>query len=531
MSTIAVDELVSQADWDRLRSDIDATGFNPAVAKLIEQLKAIGARSAVIERRYLDQDFTELYSKFYAGLFKRHQKTCQRYHFFKTDVRSAFQQQSAGEVVEALSADHIIKSYIGFIVVRPVKHAPLGRVMISPTPDPVGIRIELMVKSEQSAHLCGVDLTVVGTAMTQQDSRVGACAQAAIWMAGRHFYHKHKGPWFSTAAITDAATPLADVQISRMVPAGSESLHPNNMLQALRAMQREPYFYAVEFDPATSKPQGWKIPPHEIIHRYIDSGIPVILGIAPQSGSAIGHAALATGLCYDLAPKSTVSNPNPTRAEFLSHFLANDDQLGPNILVPLKAGLPHSDTTYNIEDHLWYLIIPLPKKVFLSAETAEAIAWDTVNQYSTFWSHGIRPKLQDAALGDAFISDRASNKIIARTYLTYGWKYKARMLRNTCSDVIKNEVLYLELPRYVWVCEFGSLSSLSKADSSQHRISAHAVIDATASRYWNSLLLFHAPGLLATFSHDSANEFADYKQTTRMIIGDQDYKPKVRGVI
>jgi hypothetical protein len=74
MSAIAVDQLMTQADWDRLRSDIDATGFNPAVAKLISQLRAIGAQSAVIERRYLDQDFTELYSKFYAGLFKRHQK-------------------------------------------------------------------------------------------------------------------------------------------------------------------------------------------------------------------------------------------------------------------------------------------------------------------------------------------------------------------------------------------------------------------------------------------------------------------------
>jgi hypothetical protein len=458
-------------------------------------------------------------------------KTCQRYHFFRTDVRSAFQQQSANEVVKALAEEHVLSSYIGFAVVRPVKHAPLGRVVISLPPDPIGHRIELMVKSDQSTHLCGVDLTVTGTAMTQQDSRVGACAQAAIWMAGRHFYNKHKGPWFSTAAITDAATPLADVQISRMVPAGSESLHPNNMLQALRAMQREPYFYATEFDPATSKPLGWKIPPHEIVHRYIDSGIPVILGIAPQGGSSIGHAALATGLCYDLAQKPSVSNSNPTRAEFLSHFLANDDQLGPNILVPLKTGIPYSDTSYNIEEHLWYLIIPLPKKVFLSAETAEAIAWDTLSQYDAIWPSGIRPKLSNTDLGDALVADRASNKIIARTYLTYGWKYKARMLRNTCSDIVKNELLYLELPRFVWVSEFGSLDTLSNADSSQHRIAAHAIIDATASRYWNSLLLFHAPGVVATFSHDSANEFGDYKQTTRLIPQDQDYKPKVRGVL
>jgi hypothetical protein len=182
-----------------------------------------------------------------------------------------------------LSSLSMAGKYLGYIVARPVAHAPLCRVALAQPSSPPGTKTDLLVRCEFAVHLLGAVLSVTSTPFTQQDARVGACAQAAMWMAARHFYSKHKGsPWVSTVDITEAASKPTDHMLSLALPPGSGGLTVEHMVRALRAIGREPLLYHGEYSPQNRK-VTWpaSIVPAAVIDRYVDSGIPVIIGLAP----------------------------------------------------------------------------------------------------------------------------------------------------------------------------------------------------------------------------------------------------------
>jgi len=530
MSNVSTASLQSPNDWADLHTAIDQNNSNQALSGLLNTLKMLGANSCLIEEEYLDQDFTELYSQFYSKVFKRHTKICRRFHFFSFDIRSLFSSTKSGDVLAGLKSDEAQNSYLGFMVVRPVKHAPIGRAVVALPDAPVGYRSELLVTSRHEVHICGVAFFVNGTALTQQDSRVGSCAQATIWMAGRHFHNKYKGPWISTAAITEAATTLTEVSISMMLPTGSEALAPNNILQAFRAIERQPFIYVCDdLDKNTKKPVWNKLRPVDAIHRYVDSGIPVMLGLG--NVTSIGHAVLATGVVYEGNNLPTKLPIHPTKAELSEYFLINDDQRGANLWIPLNANSNAYNYPFNVEDHLIYMIIPLPRKVFISAEQAEEIAWGLLRPYENSYPTNIKPLLagSDTTTGDYFHDGLVSNNIVARTYLTFGWKYKNRMLNNSIHNDFKSELIFHEMPKYVWVTEFSHIDGISDLNTNKHLVLAHIVVDATASRHWETASIFHAPGIMVKWSHDPANQFGNMLQHWWTLQNDTPYLPKFRG--
>lgn len=322
--------------------------------------------------------------------------------------------------------------------------------------------------------------------------------------------------------------------MSTMLPAGSESLHLNHMLQALRAIDRQALLYAASDRDKNTQKFIWSLRPQDVIHRYVDSGIPIILGLCPLPGEPVGHATLATGVAYEKNWNGPLTNPRPTKAEIARFFMSNDDQRGPNILLPISSGTPSAETQHSIEANLYYLIAALPKKVYVTAEQAEELAWDLAFNYATnLWPTSIEDSLKGTNIQTAerFIAYLRGNEVVARTYLTYGWKYKARMLANEIHSDCKDQLIYMDLPKFVWVTEFGRLTDISHSDRRQQMIFAHAVVDATASRYWEARLLFHAPGILVRWLHNSENVYGDYKKDEIIVAEDVPYRPKLRGHI
>jgi hypothetical protein len=368
--------------------------------------------------------------------------------------------------------------------------------------------------------------------MTQQDSRIGACVQASIWVSARHLHARHRGPWLSTVAITAAAISSTEHAINRSLPAGSEFLTANNAVAALRAADREPLIYAATKD-AQGKIDWGGLRPADIINRYVDSGIPVSVWL-DLPGQAIGHSIVATGQILTANIASGRALPqHPTRAEYSEAFLANDDQIGPNILVPVKSGSPAGQTPYCIDDHTTALIIPLPSKVYLPAETAEAFAWGILRNYVSEWpSHKAQQATKlgsSEVIGDELVTGVGANAVLARTYLTYGWKYKHRTLRNALPQTVKIVARDLKVPRYVYVTEFSLLRQLEGLSQYQRRIVAHCVVDATAKHQdMESILLFHAPGICFWHQHDAANSLVRY---VAPLPDDGEYYPKARGEI
>ena len=512
------------ADWSQLTANLSNGYPNLLLSNLLDTARAVGARSVVIERCYIDRDFSAAYAAFYAGLFRPLSKHCQRIHFFADEI-SQVSGTAAADVVSAI--EEASSSYLGNIVLRPLAHAPVSSAHLSASAITSCGLNEIGVRSTFRFHLLGVELKVDTMPLTQQDTRTGACAQATMWMAGRHFQNRHGAPWFSLPAITSIALNPSDQIISRSLPAGSDFLTPDNMVRALRAMGRHPVMYAQDI---TSNGAQWlTVNPSEIVSRYVESGIPVILGMQLDS-EQIGHAVVAVGVeRHEEVPTDSLSK---SHARFNKGFLVQDDQRGAYCRLPLKSD---ADGAYpfRFERDIRFLIVPIPEKVFITGEVAELMSADTLRNVAA-----VRHNLAQNALGEIpwdvapdVYQDILNDNIIARTYLTYGWKYKARMLRNGASERLTSELLLTEFPRYVWVTEFSTQESAAKQNPCDRRIIGHAVVDATGSRFWDSTLVVDAPGITVTWLNDPALPTQPVRLVIRADDAFEPYMPKIRGSI
>jgi hypothetical protein len=179
------------------------------------------------------------------------------------------------------------------------------------------------------------------------------------------------------------------------------------------------------------------------------------------------------------------------------------------------------------------MIVPLPDKVYVTAESAEVIAWDYLRFYVEEWdSMTASPGVAlgtSVASGGRVVHGYSNSGVIARTYLTFGWKYKQRILRSCAHEGLKEEIAFLELPKMVWVTELGLIEDLNKLDPDERRIFGHCVIDATSKGRFQPPVLFHAPGFVTTYKQQPLEFFAETISRVIPLEDDQLYKTRVRG--
>lgn len=306
---------------------------------LFETLRQAGARFCNEETTYIDRDFSSAYAAFYATLYKPYTKYCRRIHFFAAEHHNVGEvDQNAGRMAEWLERHK--GAYLGYVVIRPLEHAPVSHAVVSGRH--VGRpQTEISVRSKFRVHILGVELEVEGTPVTEQDRRTGACAQAAMWTAARHLHNQHGAPWFSMTDITEAALRQADTAVTRALPAGSDHLTADSMVRALREMGERPKVYG------RNDNGEWETSPTAAIARYLDSGVPVIIGLTHGEGD--GHAVVAIGTRRQeaLRPPSK-GQVQRTTADGITHFIVHDDQRGPYRTLPLS---PHGNSSETIPFH------------------------------------------------------------------------------------------------------------------------------------------------------------------------------------
>jgi hypothetical protein len=174
-----------------------------------------------------------------------------------------------------------------------------------------------------------------------------------------------------------------------------------------------------------------------------------------------------------------------------------DDQRGPYRKLPVAEAARSADYPWTVETDCEYVIVPLPSKVFMPGELPEALARGLLKsllpQRGLALQQANAPSVADADLDQEFESLVASGDVVSRTYLTYGWKYRARALRNSLPTPLKKSLTEHPLPRYVWVTEFSKPAESYDDDPCKARVQAHLVYDATGSQYWDSALVADLP--------------------------------------
>lgn len=516
-------------DWSVLRSQLNPDQESACLDGILEAFRNSRGTYFILERGYLDRDFIRAYGAFHHRVHTPHRKHCTRLHVFSRDL-TELEDLAPRELAEALEAA-ARDCYLGFIVLRPLAKSPVSWAVVA-MPNREGEPSELLVQSRISVHLLGAELRITGTALTEQDSRTGSCAQAAIWGVARHFHSLHRGPWYSMIDVTSAALSPTDEDMAAMLPAGSRMLTTDAMVRAMKTLGYHPLVYRQDAlkngdqpeagmdEPTDARPEpepDWYEPAHRIVGRYLDSGIPVIIGLNSPRGR---HAVVAVGaaghrLPPEPEPEAQPTDPaddggvlpehhlGPNSWDYATHFLVNDDQAGPYRRLAIRADdLVEEGYRHSLEDATFIMPV-LPETVWMHAAGAETVA----RRILAFMSESRREVEPDGGAPDdpdlEFFSEEVH--LVARTYLTQGWKHVRRALRNDVPDELKEAMNRLGLPKYVWVTEFSLRDDVAPANPASRRVRAHVVVDPTSSHLLDvveSALIANIPGYFLVVEHD-----------------------------
>jgi hypothetical protein len=293
---------------------------------------------------------------------------------------------------------------------------------------------------------------------------------------------------------------------------------------------------AVDEQGQSQAKSGWD--PVFQIYTYIESGMPVILLLAPHDGaSADGHAVLAVG--HTVLPlrhggrnrsdnhpaKTDVQKPEWPLQMFSTHewvdaFIVHDDQQGPYRLLPVDQAARHHLCGTELEDRLTRdrypdvmsvvegIIVPLPGDgLYLTGFDAETAVITFLRLRSTredialpWQKHGVE------AAKELFLSllPGATEPATIRTYFVLSAEFKESVRRQNAvggiHETVRAHYLGMDMPKWIWVHEISTEKYVSHRDVEERSILGEILVDATASTvHAQPFLAVHMPGKLIKY--------------------------------
>ncbi|HET8862910.1 MAG TPA: hypothetical protein VFM94_06655 [Solirubrobacterales bacterium] len=163
-----------------------------------------------------------------------------------------------------------------------------------------------------------------------------------------------------------------------------------------------------------------------------------------------------------------------------AHFIACDDQVGPYEVI--QSPFDHYKTPWDS------IMIPLPPRVFLSAESADGSAHKVIRSVTEQ-----TPQLE-------WLAERlVAGKIVLRTMLATGSDYKAKVAGLTSSDEILRMIRHARLPHWVWIVE---AHDKDLCEDGKPCVLAAAVFDSTSFDRSPPLDVLSVPGLVVVYPPD-----------------------------
>jgi hypothetical protein len=410
---------------------------HPRASYLYGYLGHLKARRIVVEYPYIDGDYLDDYIAFYANCFSSYERFCKRIHFFDIAITKKHLIDLIQGGVTDEQEDKILKSYLGFIVARPLPKAIIGRTVLKTyEPDKAerGKRFYTVTRVYRPSFF-GVEFEVESLAFQEQDKAVAACATVSLWCCFHKTAKLFGTPSPSPALITHSANQIA--RDSRMLP--SQGLSIEQICNAIHHVGLDPEVLVLEEDPIMS-----------IAYSYLHMGLPVIVvaeAIDDKSNGSRLHAVTLTG--FSLANDKFSIEKMPTKGQYVDELYGHDDQVGPfskmhvnheyacilsqvdrsgqneyvNVILETPTGKLYKPT---------HFIIPVYKKIRLSF--SDNLKW--INHL------------------DAFI--RYMRKIINLNSQNLEWdihliqvnEYKKYLRESFCNEY--DSLILDSLPRFIW---------------------------------------------------------------------------------
>lgn len=407
--------------------------------EVLAQIYRAGAQTAVVEFRYIDADYRDEHSAFYSTTFRRYPSVAHRIHFFTGTATEQLDDPNVPLKFAGLG-------YLGYVVLRPVPGAPVGRVMLRP---PADLERSVTCKAVEHVNMFGEDLEVTGAPFMAQDAQLLRCAHAALWVVARHHHLTWRTPKLLPRAIVEAV-PM-ETGAGRTLP--SPGLTVTQMSAAATRLGLPPLVYDL-----TKLAPGQSL--QSIACRYLNGGLPVIV-------AGRGHAWVLVG--YNRAPWT--DDPR-------IQFIRQDDETGPYQVVP--------DFKFDTYSPWQFLIVPLPPKLYVPGEEAELVGelWLA----AAFDRDGVPFDLDSYAL---------------RTTAMLSNEYKAGLEGRGVPAEQAATLRRASMSRWIWVVEAVDRSLRGQEEPA---VVGEVVVDATDHARDRRPLAWRTPASVTVFAPDSRRE-------------------------
>jgi hypothetical protein len=298
-------------------------------------LADLGAATIVEEQSYFDRDYLSEFAAFYGVSASGYSNLCRRLHFFSAPItRSDLESAAGGDAARLQALQH---HYLGFIVLRPIPQAPLGRTVLKWYVDQEPATPRVTNPSRRYVcNIAGLQLSVDGLAWQQQDTGVGACATIGLWtmLHSSAFDDHHAIP--TTAEITRSAHEKASLG-ARVFPSTGLSIF--QVAEAIKAWDLSPLVIEGDLNKSGSEIGFTKDRFAATCAAFIRSGYPVLLlGTLRTAGSQDGfHLTCAVGFRASGNP-SIATNATEIQDSWIHHIYVHDDNIGPNVRFEIATG-------------------------------------------------------------------------------------------------------------------------------------------------------------------------------------------------
>lgn len=310
---------------------------NTGVGYLIRYLEAIETKTMVVERGYTDGDYLDDYANYYVKAFRDYPRRCTRLHFFSGafDLRRFREVALGGQEPAELQ-----EAYQGFVVVRPLPNAVIGRTVLATYPPDGGRRNYPAIRRYQ-AHLFGIPLTVESLAFQQQDTVLAACATVALWSA----FHKTADLFGTKLATPAEITTAATEKTFTSRPLPSRGLTLAQLASGVRYVGLEPELLVC----------GPEVPLASLLYGYLEYGIPVVLGLEVVGHGL--HAITVTGYSLQSArcrAVETAYTDEPKRIGLrIDELYVHDDGFGPFAKIEIRDKAPAPERCACLLEGTW----------------------------------------------------------------------------------------------------------------------------------------------------------------------------------
>lgn len=411
---------------------------------VLAQAFRLDAQMAVIEYRYMDPDYRNEHSRFYSTTFRRYPSVAHRLHFFKehppTELLDNYKPAAFSDL-----------TYLGFSILRPVPGAPVGRTMLTP---PQETDDYVTCKCSDSVNFLGIDYWIEAAPFMAQDAQLSVCAHTTVWVTTYYHHLRFRTPRILPGDIVDAVP--SEVGLGRPMPSTGLSVH--QISEACARLGLPAVVYRVD-----------QLPPGEslfrVICRYLNSGLPVTV-------AGGGHAWVLVGY------RRTLSAGGDERIE----FIRQDDEVGPYQVV----ANPLLDTYSPWQ----FIIVPLPRKVYLVGEEAEAHGRFHILRALRGRSNPETSKL---------LSDINDKEVSFRSRVMLSNEFKTGLDDREVDADLRTVYQRMHLSRWIWVVEAAYREERNRGEPC---VAAEAILDATDHVRDLHVLARRIPGNISTWVPD-----------------------------